>query len=202
MSEDDIWSKWLKRRFLWPFSRRLISEDFGDVFREMEKLMEGSLSELSSKAPKELIREQTLPSGDKVKQWGPFVYGYSMTVGPDGIPQIREFGNIKPRAGIRRPHIDVKDEREPLADVISTEGEIQVIMELPGVSKEDIKLRGTEETLTVSVDSPKRKYYKNLEMPVKVDPKTAKSSYKNGVLEVTVPRRKKEPPKGEPIKIE
>jgi len=25
---------------------------------------------------------------------GPFVYGYSMTMGPDGKPIVREFGNV------------------------------------------------------------------------------------------------------------
>jgi len=27
---------------------------------------------------------------------GPFVYGYSFSMGPDGKPVIREFGNVKP----------------------------------------------------------------------------------------------------------
>ena len=26
---------------------------------------------------------------------GPFVYGYSMTIGPDGNPGVKEFGNVK-----------------------------------------------------------------------------------------------------------
>jgi hypothetical protein len=60
------------------------------------RFMSREFSELSAKAPKELVRERTLPNGAEVKQWGPFVYGYSMTVGPDGRPRIREFGNIKP----------------------------------------------------------------------------------------------------------
>ena len=29
---------------------------------------------------------------------GPIVYGYSMTIGPDGKPRIKEFGNVKPSA--------------------------------------------------------------------------------------------------------
>jgi HSP20 family protein len=178
-------------------------EDIEDIFREMEDFMARELGELSEKAPKELVRERTLPSGAKVKQWGPFVYGYSMTVGPEGKPQIREFGNIKPGRRMGRPRLDVKERREPLADVMTTDGEVQVIVELPGVSKEDIKLRGTEESMTVSVDTPRRKYYKKLELPVKVDPKTAKSKYINGVLEVTIKKaEKEEEPEGEHIEIQ
>src|SRR5205807_6800400 len=44
----------------------------------------------------------------------PFVYGFSMSVGPDGKPVIREFGNVEP--GARGPL--VKEEREPLVDVM------------------------------------------------------------------------------------
>ena len=93
--------------------------------------------------------------------------------------------------------------KEPLTDVMTTDGEVKVIVELPGVAKSDIKLRGTEKSLTVSVDAEKRKYYKKLELPVKVDPKSAKSKYMNGVLEVTIKQSEKEKePEGEEIKIE
>jgi HSP20 family protein len=33
-----------------------------------------------------LIREYTTPGGGKVREVGPMIYGYSMTVGPDGKP--------------------------------------------------------------------------------------------------------------------
>jgi len=131
-----------------------------------------------------------------------------MTVGPDGKPKIREFGNIKPSLkpeafGLTRPTLDVKEEREPLVDVVSTDDEIKVVTELPGVEKEDIKLHGKENTLTVSVDTPKRKYFKEIKLPAAVIPNKAKTVYKNGVLEVTLPKiREKKKPKGDPIKIE
>jgi HSP20 family protein len=125
-----------------------------------------------------------------------------MTTGPDGKPQIREFGNIKPEKRMGRPHLDIKEKRDPLADVMTTDNEVKVVLELPGVEKKDIKMRGTEDSLIVSVDSPRRKFFKKLELPMKVDPKTAKSSYKNGVLEVIIKTKKDEEPKGEPIKID
>jgi HSP20 family protein len=125
-----------------------------------------------------------------------------MTTGPDGKPQIREFGNIKPEKRMGRPHLDIKEKRDPLADVMTTDNEVKVVLELPGVEKKDIKMRGTEDSLIVSVDSPRRKFFKKLELPMKVDPKTAKSSYKNGVLEVIIQTKKDEEPKGEPIKID
>ncbi|RJS85739.1 Hsp20/alpha crystallin family protein [Candidatus Bathyarchaeota archaeon] len=171
------------------------------MFREIDEEMRREFEEISRRTPSDLIREKKLPDGRTVREWGPFVYGYSITIGPDGKPQIREFGNIKPATGPGRPRIDIREEREPLVDVMETDGEVKVIAELPGVEKKDIKLHGTETSLTISVDTPQRKYYKEVELPVKVDPKKAKSSYKNGVLEVSLPK-KKEKPKGEPIKIE
>jgi HSP20 family protein len=83
---------------------------------------------------------------------------------------------------------------------MTADNEVNVVIELPGVEKKDIKLQGTENSLVVSVDTPQREYYKKLEMPVKVDPKTAKSSYKNGVLEVTINKFEEEA-EGEPIEI-
>ena len=199
MSED-WWSRWYRRR-RWPFSFRSFFEEFEKMFREIDEEMRREFEEISKRTPSDLIREKKLPDGRTVREWGPFVYGYSITIGPDGKPRIREFGNIKPTAGPDRPRIDIREEREPLVDVMETDGEVKVIAELPGVEKKDIKLHGTETSLTISVDTPQRKYYKEVELPVKVDPKKAKSSYKNGVLEVSLPK-KEEKPKGEPIKIE
>nr|MDO8135741.1 Hsp20/alpha crystallin family protein [Candidatus Njordarchaeum guaymaensis] len=101
-----------------------------------------------------------------------------------------------------KPRIDVRNEREPLIDVTSTNGDVKVIAELPGVEKTDIKLTATEDTLTVSVDNPRRRYFKEVKLPAKVEPQKAKSSYKNGILEVNLPKREKEKPEGESLKIE
>ena len=200
MSEEDWWSKWFSRR-RWPFFRTGF-RDIDELFGDMEEMMEKEFGELSKRAPRDLVRERTLPDGSKVKQWGPFVYGYSVTVGPDGKPKIREFGNIKPETRLGRPQVNIKEQREPLVDVMETDGEVRVIAELPGVEKKDIKLHGAENTLTISVDTPQRKYHKEVEMPTKIEPRKAKSTYKNGVLEVSVPKKKEEKPKGEPIEIE
>ena len=122
-----------------------------------------------------------------------------MKIGPNGKPEIQEFGNIK--KGLKGAP-QVKEEREPLVDIVDADGEIHVVVELPGVEKTDIKLHGTEESLTISVDTPQYKYYKDVELPAKVRVKEARSTYKNGVLEVVVPKAETEgKPKGEPIGI-
>jgi HSP20 family protein len=199
VSEDDRWSHWSKKG--WPFFRGGL-EDIDEAFKEMEEMMTKQFEELSKRTPETLIRERTLPDGTKTKSWGPFVYGYSVTVGPDGKPKVREFGNFKAETRLGKPHMDVKDKREPLADVIPSDGEIRVIVELPGVEKNDIKLSGTDDKLTISVDTPERKYFKEVKLSAKVDVKKATSNYKNGVLDITVPKKKEEKTKSETIKIE
>jgi HSP20 family protein len=197
--DDEWWERWF-RKGLPPFFKGWDSEEMDEAFAEMEK----EFRELMKKAPKNLIRERRLPDGSKVQEWGPFVYGYSMRVGPDGKPQITEFGNIKPELGPRggKPRLDVKGEREPLVDVTTSNGEVKVIAELPGVEKTDIKLNATEDTLTISVENPNRRYFKEVELPVKVDPLKSKSSYKNGILEVSLPKRERGESKGENVRVE
>jgi HSP20 family protein len=122
-----------------------------------------------------------------------------MKIGPDGKPEIRQFGNIK--KSLKGPQ--VKDEREPLVDIIETDHEIRVVAELPGVEKTDIKLHGTEDSITIDVNTPQTKYYKEVDLPTKVKVKEAKSSYKNGVLEVVFPKAEApKEPKGEPIDVD
>ena len=194
MSEEDRWSK-----RGWPFFRGGLG-DIEDAFKEMEELMTKQFENLSKIAPEDLAREKTLPDGTQVKSWGPFVYGYSVTMGPDGKPKVTEFGNIRPETSTEQPQVEEK--REPLADVIPTGNEVRVIVELPGAEKKDIKLSGTDAKLTISVDTSEHKYYKEVELPFKADVKKATSNYKNGVLDITVPKKKEETTKSEPINIE
>jgi HSP20 family protein len=189
MSEDEDYPERFRRR------RSPFFDDIDRMFREMEK-MEEEFKTFASQVPKDYVRERKLPNGKTVRELGPFVYGYSIKIGSDGKPEIREFGNVKSS----RLGPQVKEEREPLVDVIETDGEVHIIVELPGVEKNAIKLHGTEDTLTISVDTPQRKYYKEITLPAKV--KEAKTQYKNGVLEVTMPKTAEmKKPKGEPIGI-
>ncbi len=127
----------------------------------------------------------------------PFVYGFSMSVGSDGKPVIREFGNVEPSA--KGPLLE--EEREPLVDVMDEGREVVVVTELPGVEKNEIKLDSTDQALKISVDSAKRRYLKELDLGHLVDPRTAKATYKNGVLEVRFVKTDQKRPT-QPINIE
>jgi HSP20 family protein len=167
--------------------RRARSGWWFDVFDEMER-MDRLMDDMMRRAVE-------MPKAEEGAS--PFVYGFSMSVGSDGKPVIREFGNVEP--GARGPL--VKEEREPLVDVMDNGREVVVVTELPGVEKEEIKLESTDRALKISVDSPKRRYLKELELPHMVDPKTAKATYKNGVLEVRFAKSDEKKPT-RPIPVE
>jgi len=195
-SDNDDFPEWFKKRHR-PVKDPFFS-DIDNMFKEMEKMMDEEIKNFTDKVPKEYVKERKLPDGSTVKELGPFVYGYSMKIGPDGKPEIQEFGNIK--KGLKGPP-EVKEEREPLVDIVENDKEVRIVAELPGVEKTDIKLRGTEDSIDISVDTPLYKYYKEVQLPAKVHVKKAASTYKNGVLEVVLPKLEPKETKGEPINI-
>jgi HSP20 family protein len=194
---EDI-DEWFRRYWRMPFfgSRRF--------FEDFEKMFEDFFKDIENEVPKDLVRERRLPDGSISREFGPFVYGYSLTIGPDGKPVIREFGNVKPfTKPFRAPRLgmEFKEEREPLVDVLDEGDYIRVVAELPGVEKSDINIESTEKIMTISASSERRKYNKKIEMPSEIDPASAKASYNNGILEIKV--KKAVPvPKGKRIKIE
>ena len=194
---------------------------FDDIFREFDEMkseMSRTFSEqfknIENTVPKDLIKEYDTPEGGKVREVGPIVYGYSMTIGPDGKPKIREFGNVKsPFAGRRgffneqpssspSPSSPLSAEREPLIDVSSTDKEVKVIAEMPGVKKENIKINAYDNSVEITSNDPQRKYHKVIEIPTEADTNTAKSTYNNGILEVIFNKKKESKPKGKEIKVE
>ena len=112
MSEDESWRRRNRRRY--PF----------DIFGEFERMMNEMMQNTFQNLPKEF------------RQFRPYIYGYSFSLGPDGKPVIREFGNVKPT----KVGPEIKEKREPLVDVMDEKDELVIFAEVPGVEKEDINL--------------------------------------------------------------
>ena len=208
-NKDIIPYEWYKRLF--SGRGAFGSWNFNDIFREfdeMRKEMERTFSEpfknVENRVPKDLVKEYETPEGGKVREVGPIVYGYSMTIGPDGKPNIREFGNVKsPFAGgglFEQPSIS--SEREPLVDISSTDREVKVIVEMPGIKKENIKINAYENSVEIISDDPQRKYHKVIDLPLEADIETVKSIYNNGILEIVFNKKKQTKSKGKEIKVE
>ena len=109
-------------------------------------------------------------------------YGYTMYQGPDGVPHVREFGNC----GSRIAPLPIDGSREPFTDVTQEDDVVRAVAEIPGVAKEDIKLECTGNVLSIAVDTPGKKFTKDLALPCKVDVDSARAEYNNGLLEVTM----------------
>lgn len=182
MSEDDdLYKRW---RRMMPFGPWAFP-DVDEMMKEMEKEFM-QFKDIEKQVPKDLVREQQSPDGSVKKEIGPIVYGYSMTIGPDGRPVIREFGNVKRG---NEPLKGITDKREPLVDVVEGEKQVRIIAEIPGVRKEDIDIRVDGRVMTISVDTADRKYEKRLQLPETAIIDGAKSSYNNGILEITFEKK-------------
>ena len=219
-NKDIIPSDWISRFFETGLGRsrgrglglfnRDPFRDFDDIHDEMNRMFD-VFNNISNNAPKELVREYETKEGGKVREVGPIVYGYSMTIGPDGKPQVREFGNIKSvsdnavkKIGTQSDNLSqISAEREPLVDVNMTDKEVKVVIEMPGIRKEDIKIKAYDSQVEVTTSKDaQRKYHKNIELPEQAEIETARSAYNNGILEITFDKKKVEKPKGKEIKID
>jgi HSP20 family protein len=200
LSSDDVEPyDWYGRFF--GGARRGFFDDMFRGFDQMRRQMEREFEDIEKRIPKDLVREYNTRQGGKVREVGPIVYGYSMTIGPDGKPKVREFGNVKSSrgfGGISRP--EISGEIEPLVDVTKTDKEVKAVVEMPGITKENIRINVHDGTLEVKSEDPQRKYHRIIEIPPETDIETAKSAYKNGILEITF--KKKEQTKGKTIKVE
>jgi HSP20 family protein len=181
-----------------------IFRGFDEMRREMERGFEDAFKNIQAQAPKDLVKEYQTSGGGKVREYGPFIYGYSMTVGPDGKPKVREFGNVRSpfsSGSFARPF--VSSEREPLADVTTTDKEVKVAVEMPGVSKENIKINVYDNSLELTTTgTEQRKYHEVIQIPSETDIETATSTYKNGILEIVFKKKEQSKPKGKQIDIE
>jgi HSP20 family protein len=174
-----------------PRRRRSIFDIFDEFFREFEERF-AKIEDEMERAFRKALEE------GKSESVGPYIYGIRITIGPDGVPKIEEFGNIT-RGRRGRPLI--KEEMEPLVDVIETGDEVWVVADVPGVPKENIDVKVTERTVTIKAQN-ERKYYKVVELPVEVAPESAKASYKNGVLEIRLKKKSGGEEKGFKVQIE
>ncbi|MGB7696950.1 MAG: archaeal heat shock protein Hsp20 [Nitrososphaeraceae archaeon] len=170
------------------FGRRRSNSWFPDVdsmMKEMEKLMQEAVKNMDQNVPKNLIRERKLDDGSVVREMGPIVYGYSFKIGEDGKPIVRKFGNLNTFPSSLTGRFSVSDQREPVVDIVKDVDKLKIIAELPGVTKGDLRITANETSLTIESLSGERRYNKKIELPNEIEPSSGKSSYKNGILEVT-----------------
>jgi HSP20 family protein len=151
---------------------------FGGLFKGL-----GNLIDLAAKLREEGVEKRGeirgLPRGARG------VYGFSIRT-LAGKPVIESFGNIRETA--RGPVVE--EVREPMVDVFDEPDHILVIAELPGVSENEIKLEVSGDILNLSASDKDRKYAREILLPGKVKSESVKTSYNNGILEITLEKEK------------
>jgi HSP20 family protein len=198
---------WFRR-----FDSVYFADDLFIDFEEVEKEFEDAFMDI--KAPKESVIDYETQE-DVGRELASFVYGFSMTIELDDKPRIRRSRNIrndsvgssgsskkrKEVSKYNRPQIT--SEREPLVEVNVYDKEVRVVLEMPGLSKEHIKIQAYKNSVQISSDHPQRKY-QVIDIPRVADIKTIRSTYKNGILEIVFKKKEKSKcnNKGRKIRIE
>jgi HSP20 family protein len=170
---------------------------FGDIDREFSQAEE-MLNRVFNTA--QSISPLTADSFREASTF-PYYYGYQITVGPDGKPHVREFGNIKPGS---KGLVQQSNTREPLVDTSVDEknNSLTITAEMPGISKEDIKLNASDKQIIIHAEKGDKKYHTEIPLNMEIEDTSAKATYSNGILELRL--RLKDPlkSKGKDIKID
>jgi HSP20 family protein len=139
-----------------------------------------------------------MKSSDNAQTFGPYYYGYSMSVGPDGKPVVKEYGNIRP--GL----LPTSEIREPFVDVIMDNKEkvLKIVAEMPGVEKNDIEIEVVGRSINLDAKNGDKKYHTKIPIKQKVDEDSVKATYSNGILEVKFRLKEEDRPQGKRVTVE
>lgn len=170
------------------FGRRLF-EDIDREFRDAEEMLNRMFRTVREVNPADVVVH------------GPYYYGYQITVGPDGKPRVREFGNMKPSA---RGLVEQSGVREPLVDakVDDKDNMLTITAEMPGVTKQDVKVKISEDYVTIHAEKGEKKYHTDIPVDVELDDKSAKATYSNGILELKIKLKAPPKPKETEVQVE
>ena len=109
--------------------------------------------------------------------------------------------------------------RQPVCDICETDKDYIATVELPGVDKKDIQVDATDDGLSVKVEkkdeqkeedkkkgyySYRRSYsgfYRHFPLPENADADKVDASFKNGVLELKIPKKQVEEKKRKLIEV-
>jgi len=177
--------------------------DFNDLFGDFEEFGKRFIERIQKEIDE---TEKAVKSGELKGNWDikridePGVKGYIIqgrfwTHEP--FETFDPFEPLRPRTKKPLPERPLKlsekdsmEIREPLTDLFEEENIIRIFAELPGEEEKDIKLNFTKDKIEIKG----RKFQKTIDFPTEnIDKDKVTSKYKNGVLEVTIPKKRHEP---------
>ncbi len=156
--------------------------DLGGLFKGIGNLFD-FVSKMAEEGEGEYSRRGEIEAlGGKAKG----VFGFSVRMGLGGKPVVEQFGNIR----ATEEGTVVAEVREPLVDVLDEGDRLVVIAELPGIEAENIHIEVDEDILELTAEAKDRKYSKELLLPSAVEADSMESSYRNGILEIRLKKKK------------
>ena len=133
-------------------------------------------------------------AGEKLSQSGEFqdasgkirgIYGINVktALGEGGQTELKvePFGNVQRGAADRPKGEDI---REPLLDIYEEDDHVLVLVELPGVTKENVSLEVVNGRLMLSAQRGKTTYRKEVDLPEKCSAEQMNWDCSNGILQV------------------
>jgi HSP20 family protein len=106
----------------------------------------------------------------------------------------------------------------PAVEIVDSEHEIRVSAELPGIESKDLEINGSEDSLSIrgekrherhaehrGVEWTERTYgsfERVIPLPIEVNAEACKAEFKNGVLEIILPKREGAKPRSHKVKVE
>ncbi|HEB76058.1 MAG TPA: Hsp20/alpha crystallin family protein [Nitrospirae bacterium] len=159
------------------------------------------------KESKELVRSEPsrmLAPFEEMERWIEDVFRRPFSLlGPTWFPSLR-FPEI--------------EEVSPVVDIYEEGDDVVVKAEMPGIKKDDVDVSLTENSITISGEKKKeekveRKNYYRLErsygsfsrtfrLPAEVQSDKAKAKFKDGVLEVRIPKTEEAKKREKKVKVE
>ena len=165
-----------------------------DWFREFEKLQERMMKNMEE----EMRQLHDMAEGGQLPgEWefkpikGPNYRGYVFR-GHFGRPR----GAEAPRD--LKGKFEQQRSQDPLVDIVREKDATKVYFEIPGVEKDDIRLNAADGELQVKAG----RFRKTVKIEEGLDPDKATSTYRNGVLEVKIPKASKKNKRKKTLKIE
>jgi HSP20 family molecular chaperone IbpA len=130
-----------------------------DILGEIDKMINSSARQPGRRSDITRVGEIKGPGSQEVK----VVYGFSVKLGePEAEPQV----NVFPKSG-----------------------KIRIIARILRVKKDKIKIKLKDDVLEIKAEETGRKYYKKISLPFPVKKRPVRSSYRNGVLRITLAKR-------------
>ncbi len=134
-----------------------------------------------------------------------------------GVFRPRRLPSVLNRVFGREPESGSTAAWAPRVEMMEREGQLVIHAELPGLSKEDVKVEVTDDVVTIQGERKEEKkeekkgyyynecrygsFFRSIPLPEGADPSKATAEFRNGVLEVVMPGPKQSEKKGRQIEV-